>query len=106
MALTAAEKQRRYRERRDADPERRERYLLKEKSAWANRKALGKWKSMSDLPDREKRYRKMKNRCAQRRFRECQQCLTANTPPATSSDPSQQESRPIHTKRVYVRRRT
>jgi len=92
MALTAAEKQRRYRERRDADPQRRERYLLKEKAAWANRKTLGKWKPMSDLSDREKRYRKMKNRCAQRRFRERRQRLTANTPPASPADPSQQVS--------------
>ena len=92
MALTAAEKQRRYWERRDADPERRERYLLKEKSAWANRKILGKWKPMSELSNREKRYRKMKNRCAQRKFCERQQRLTAHMPSATPSDPSQQES--------------
>ena len=32
MALTSAEKQRRYREKRDKDPERRRQYLKKEKA--------------------------------------------------------------------------
>ncbi len=34
MPLSAAEKQCRYRQRRDADPERREAYLGKERAKW------------------------------------------------------------------------
>ncbi len=42
MPLSAAEKQRRYRQRRDADPERREAYLGKERAKWRKDRDTGK----------------------------------------------------------------
>ena len=38
MPLSNAEKQRRYRARRDSDPERRQGYLAKERQVWAKKK--------------------------------------------------------------------
>lgn len=47
--LSAAKKQRRYRARRDADPERRQEYLNKEKEKWRK----GRKKKVSDFIERE-----------------------------------------------------
>jgi hypothetical protein len=44
MPLSAAEKQRHYRARRNADPVKRAEYLEKERQAWHNKKAKGKVK--------------------------------------------------------------
>lgn len=55
MALSAAEKQRRYRQRRDADSETRKQYLQKEKEKYEKDKALGKKKLVKDLSKRQHR---------------------------------------------------
>ena len=53
--LSAAEKQRRYRARRDVDHERRQQYLNKEKERWRKDIDEGRKKKVSDLSEREKR---------------------------------------------------
>ena len=55
MPLSAAEKQRRYRQKRDADPERRSEYLRKEKLWWNQKKSTGKVKLVAEMTDREQR---------------------------------------------------
>lgn len=60
MPLSAAEMQRRYRAKRDADPERRARYLQKEKEKWQRDKASGKKKGIANMTPREKRVQRKK----------------------------------------------
>ena len=53
--LTAAEKQRRYREKRDADPVKRDLYLQKEKKKYKEDLKTGKRKRVADMTPRERR---------------------------------------------------
>lgn len=53
MAVSAAEKQRQYRARRDANPERRAAYLRKHRQRWHESKDEGKVKMVKDLSERE-----------------------------------------------------
>ncbi|KAH3857371.1 hypothetical protein DPMN_099978 [Dreissena polymorpha] len=62
MALSAAEKQRRYRQRRDEDKERRQAYLQKEKQKYIADKAVGKKKLIGDLSERGKRLQRKQSR--------------------------------------------
>ena len=55
MVLSAAEKQRRYRRRRDADQLRREEYLAKEKERYKKLREIGIRKSKSEMTKREHR---------------------------------------------------
>lgn len=55
MVLSAAEKQRRYRRRRDADQLRREEYLAKEKERYKMLREIGIRKSKSEMTKREHR---------------------------------------------------
>ena len=55
MALTPAEKQRRYREKRDNDLERRSSYLAKQQNKYIKEKETGKRKLIGDMSAREKR---------------------------------------------------
>ncbi|XP_041847696.1 uncharacterized protein LOC121644062 isoform X2 [Melanotaenia boesemani] len=59
-ALSAAEMQRRYRERRDADPKKREEYLRKEREKWQKDRETGKKKRIRDLSQREQRAQRKK----------------------------------------------
>ena len=54
MALSAAEKQRRYRERRDGDLERRQKYLDLEKAKYRQDLAIGKRKNIAQMSKRQK----------------------------------------------------
>lgn len=65
MPLTPAEKQKLYRERRDADPVRRQRYLEAERQKYLNDKATGKKKMINSCTPREKRHRRRQWRSAQ-----------------------------------------
>ncbi len=90
MVLTPAEKQRRYREKRNADPERRLTYLLKERESWHKRKRL-----VSDLGEREKRYKRKQWRKTKAEQRAAKQPLSGLcTPPST---PDGQEIGPPQT---------
>ena len=55
MSLSAAEKQRLYRQRRHADPIKGEAYLQKQKDPWVKRKQLGHVKSIIEVKDRAQR---------------------------------------------------
>ena len=86
MALTAAERQALYRERRDADPARRVPYLKKEKEAWARRKAEGRAKQIDSLPKKEQKKKRNYWKKAQRRSRSERAAVTdaiTVTPPHT-----------------------
>ncbi|XP_034401111.1 zinc finger MYM-type protein 4-like isoform X2 [Cyclopterus lumpus] len=55
MSSKGAEIATRYRERRDADPDRRRKYLEKERDKWKKDRETGKKKSVNELSEREKR---------------------------------------------------
>ncbi|KAJ3586325.1 hypothetical protein NHX12_012725 [Muraenolepis orangiensis] len=55
MSLSGAETARRYRERCDADPERRRKYLDTERAKWQKDREIGKKKGVSELSEKEKR---------------------------------------------------
>ena len=86
MALSAPEKQRRYREKRDSDPERRAKFLKQQKERYQSDKDLGQRKLVSDLTGREKRhqrrYWKGKQRLS-RQKRKADSVALNMTPPLT-----------------------
>ncbi|KAK0139481.1 hypothetical protein N1851_023799 [Merluccius polli] len=65
MPLTAAEKQRRYRARRDQDQERREQYILWEKEKYKRDREQGKKKSIEECNEAEKVLRRRRWRADQ-----------------------------------------
>ncbi|XP_058642460.1 uncharacterized protein si:ch211-67e16.4 isoform X3 [Onychostoma macrolepis] len=67
MAKTAAEKQREYRARRDADPARREKYLRSERERWRRDVQTGKKKKIGDLCEKAQRWRRKQWRDAKER---------------------------------------
>ena len=90
MPLSAAEKQRRYRARRDANPERRQLYLEKERLASEKKKSTGKVKHISDLSERAKRRLRKQWRDAQRKARgkDKETHLTPPDSPHAANEPS------------------
>ncbi|XP_061788341.1 uncharacterized protein [Nerophis lumbriciformis] len=60
LPQSAAEKQRRYRARRDADPERRERYLKREKEKYKTDVESGRRKRIDEVGRKEKHRRRQK----------------------------------------------
>lgn len=60
MSSKGAEIARRYWERRDADPDRRRKYLEKERHKWNKDRATGKKKGINELSEREKRAKRKK----------------------------------------------
>ena len=88
MALTKAEKQRRYRQRRDADPERRASYLATKRAKYAADKSAGFRKSVSELSDWAQRTARKEWKNAQRRCRERKRTAELLvTPPNSPADP-------------------
>jgi len=67
--MSAAEKQRRYRARRDADPSRRAQYLEKQREAWYRLITHGKVKPVAELSESEKQSKREQWRKAQQRRR-------------------------------------
>ena len=55
VKLTPAEKQRRYREKRDMDPEKRAAYLQKEREKYVMDKQSGKKKSVVQMTNKEQK---------------------------------------------------
>lgn len=73
MAKSNAERQREYRARRNADSQRREEYLRKERGRWQRETAAGKKKSINDLSERAKRHkRKMWRKAKERQKRKAE----------------------------------
>lgn len=73
MALTPAEKQRRFREKRNKDQERRAAYLEHERMRWVDRKQRGIVKSVKELSPQDQRLQRSKWKEAQRISREIRQ---------------------------------
>ncbi|XP_073701833.1 uncharacterized protein [Garra rufa] len=67
MGKTAAEKQKEYRARRDADPVRREKYLRSERERWRRDVETGKKKRIGDLCEKAQRWRRKQWREAKER---------------------------------------
>ncbi len=95
IGLSAAEKQRQYRARRDADPERRTAYLQKHREKWHDDRKLENVKTMKDLSEREKRRKRAYWRRAQRQSRERKKVIENQVSPPQSpeDDPQPQMSR-------------
>ncbi|KAL7880945.1 hypothetical protein SRHO_G00031990 [Serrasalmus rhombeus] len=60
MSQRGAEIAKRYRERRDADPDRRRQYLEKERARWKKDRDTRKKKGIDELSEREKRAKRKK----------------------------------------------
>ena len=72
MALSAAEKQRGYRAKRDADPEKRAKWLAYQKEKYKKDRGHGKRKSVADMTKREHRQAKRRWKKNQRDSRKHQ----------------------------------
>lgn len=90
MGLTSAEKQKRYRERINADPAKREEYLRKMRERARRRRDLKIDKLINDLSERGKRQRRKEWRDRKRKSRENikqqrrpQEAILSQTPPST-----------------------
>lgn len=90
MSLSGAEIAKRYRERRDADPDRRRKYLEKERDKWNKDKETGKKKGINELSEREKRAKRKKwkeaKMLARARVR-ASALLQSETPPNSPETP-------------------
>jgi hypothetical protein len=91
MALTNAERQRKFREKRDSDIARRTDYLRKKKEKYLQDLASGKRKLVSDLSDRSKRSQRKQWRDQQKRHRE-----KGKSAPLILSPPQTPEPGPSH----------
>ena len=90
MALSAAEKQRRYHERRDADLERRQKYLDLEKAKYRQDLAIGKRKKIAQMSKRQKRTMGRRWRQQKQDLKERKQMLeNLVTPPVSPSHPTE-----------------
>lgn len=90
MALSAAEKQRRYHERRDADLERRQKYLDLKKAKYRQDLAIGKRKKIAQMSKRQKRTMRRRWRQQKQDLKERKQMLeNLVTPPVSPSHPTE-----------------
>lgn len=99
MPLSAAEKQRRYRARRDQDPERRAKYLEWERKKWKRDREQGKKKSIHECSQREQRLQRRKWRQAQAKSRAAKKAVSVAlssvaTPPVSPEQANQEEAGP------------
>ncbi|CAI5695050.1 unnamed protein product [Oreochromis niloticus] len=96
--MSAAEKQRRYRARRDADPERRQIYLNKEKEKWRKDREEEKKKKVADLSEQQKRAQRKQWRERKRKQRASAKGRTEfeamNTPPLSPEYSLEPENAP------------
>lgn len=91
MALTNAERQRKYREKRDNDAARRAEYLRKKQEKYLQDLASGKRQLVSDLTYRSQRYQRKQWREQQKRHRE-----NIKNAPVILSPPHTPEPGPSH----------
>lgn len=88
MGMSNAERQRRFRERRDADPETRQKYVQKGRERYRNDCKRGKVKQIAQMTDREKRvirkqWRKQKQKDRLRQKEVKDSLVHLNTPIST-----------------------
>ena len=99
MAVTAAEKQRCYREKRDADPEKRAMFLKQQRERYERDKQRGLKKGVKDMSPREhgaaKKVWRNQNRATREKQKELENVETPRrTPP--SPDPPYPSPEPVH----------
>ena len=101
MPLSAAEKQRRYRARRDKDPERRAKYLEWEKKKWRKDIEQGRKKSIHECSEKAQRLQRRKWKQAQAKSRAAKKAVSVavssiSTPPVSpeSLQANQEEAGP------------
>ena len=90
---SGAEIARRFREHRDADPDKRRIYLEKEKDKWNKERETGKKKGVSELSEREKRAKRKQWREAKSQARarhRSSALLQSETPPNSPAAPENQ----------------
>ncbi|KAK1902462.1 Vezatin [Dissostichus eleginoides] len=93
MSSKGAEIARRYRERRDADPDRRRKYLEKERDKWKKDRETGTKKGVNELSERAKRAKRKKWREAKSQDRardRASALLQSETPPDSPAAPENQ----------------
>ncbi|KAK1896542.1 Glucose-6-phosphate 1-dehydrogenase [Dissostichus eleginoides] len=93
MISKGAEIARRYRERRDADPDRRRKYLEKERDKWKKDRETGTKKGVNELSERAKRAKRKKWREAKSQDRardRASALLQSETPPDSPAAPENQ----------------
>lgn len=83
---TASERQRQYRTRLKADPERREKYLQSERERWRRNVEAGKKKIICDLSEREQRQKRKAWRAAYKSSKERREALRNLTTPPQSPE--------------------
>lgn len=83
--VSAAERQRQYRARRDADPVKKAANLRKDRERWKKRRDAGSTSTVATLSDREQRHKRKYWREAQQRCRARKQRTVQTTP--QSPDP-------------------
>ena len=98
MPLTAAEKQRRYRARKDQDQERRKHYLLQEKEKYKRDREQGKKKSIEECNEAEKVLRRRRWRADQEKTSAARKATAAavnslSTPPESPESDHQEVAR-------------
>ncbi|KAL8566718.1 hypothetical protein ACOMHN_050366 [Nucella lapillus] len=76
MGLSAAEKQRRYREKRDTDPEKRKKWLDYQRDKYRRDKQQGKKKLVRDMTVKEHRREKMEWKRRQQASRDRKRTVT------------------------------
>ncbi len=86
--ISAAEKQRRYRDRRVAGPERRVEYLEKEREKYRKDLESGRKKTINDVSEREKRRRRRKWRETYLRIKDRKEALQQLVTPPHSPQQS------------------
>ena len=89
MRSKGAETARRYRERCDADPDRKRKYLEKERDKWKKDRETGKKKGINELSEREKRAKRKKWREAKSQARtrnKASALLQSETPPSSPAE--------------------
>lgn len=91
---TAAERQRKYRARLKADPERRERYLQSERERWRKNVEAGKKKAIKDLSEREQRKKRKMWKAAYHRSKEKREMLKNLSTPPQSPDQGDHPEQP------------
>lgn len=106
--LTAAERQRLYRARRDADPEKRAKYLQGCKDRWRRDRDQGKRKGINEVSEIERRIRRKRWRYSQARRREAKKAVLepfsiSAPPPQIFTDTSEEKPTEIDLQRYRYR---
>lgn len=83
---TAAERQRQYHASLNADPEKREKYLEKERQRWRKNVDAGKKKGINELSERQQRLKCRNCRAAYKRSKERREALRNLTTTPQSPD--------------------